>query len=324
MGICSCRVAIAGGKCTASQAPARSAGLAARRNRCGAGRIESGQTAVGAYSAGVAAGLGAAGLAAPEGQNQCPGPGLGLFAHPAPEPAWALPFAIALAPAAFRANRFADTDPAACASQSRLKSQGPDAPIAKGLDPTLLLSLRDGQGRVVQGGWLRYQGKAVPLKGAYAELALKAQEIHAELELTAGDAQGHLQKIQLPLEVLRKGISLQPQVSAQGQLLSEWLVYSPEANLLTYAWGQGNQVLGQGQLALKKGAVHLVASGQQPRSALAFAFARFKSRTPMAELCWRGRDFCTGLEPRFTRCPQLGDCAPACFGWGLKSGNSPL
>ncbi len=129
--------------------------------------------------------------------------------------------------------------------------------LQKGLDQTLLLSLRDGQGRVVQGGWLRYQGKAVPLKGAYAEIALKAQDIHAELELTAGDAQGHLQKIQLPLEILRKGFSLQPQVNPQGQLLSEWQVYSPENDLLTYAWGQGNQVLGQGQLALKKGAVRL-------------------------------------------------------------------
>jgi hypothetical protein len=129
--------------------------------------------------------------------------------------------------------------------------------LQKGLDQTLLLSLRDGQGRAVQGGWLRYQGKAVPLKGAYAEIALKAPDIHAELELTAGDAQGHLQKIQLPLEILRKGISLQPQVNPQGHLLSEWQVYSPEDDLLTYAWGQGNQVLGQGQLALKKGAQRL-------------------------------------------------------------------
>ncbi|MBT9546255.1 MAG: hypothetical protein IV090_12775 [Candidatus Sericytochromatia bacterium] len=129
--------------------------------------------------------------------------------------------------------------------------------LQKGLDQTLLLSLRDGQGRVVRGGWLRYQGKAVPLKGAYAEIALKAQDIHTELELTAGDAQGHLQKIQLPLEILGKGISLQPEVNPQGQLLPEWQVYSPETDLLTYAWGQGNQVLGQGQLTLKKGAVRL-------------------------------------------------------------------
>jgi hypothetical protein len=56
---------------------------------------------------------------------------------------------------------------------------------------------------------------------------------------------------------LRKGISLQPQVNPQGHLLSEWQVYSPEDDLLTYAWGQGNQVLGQGQLALKKGAQRL-------------------------------------------------------------------
>jgi len=129
--------------------------------------------------------------------------------------------------------------------------------LHKGLDQTLLLSLRDGQGRAVKGGWLRYQGKPVVLKGVYAQVSLQAQDIQSELEFTAGDAQGHLQKIQLPVTLVRKGLSLQPEVNAQGHLSPDWQVYSPEPDLLTYAWGQGAQVLGQGQLVLKKGGQRL-------------------------------------------------------------------
>lgn len=141
--------------------------------------------------------------------------------------------------------------PAVAGSDLNLQALMPQ--LLKGQDQTLLLRFYDRQGDAVKGGWLRYQGKPVPVKGSYAQLALKAQDIQSELEFTAGDAQGHLQKISLPLALLRKGISLQPQLNAQGELAPVWQVYSPTPDLLTYAWGQGAQVMGQGQLILKKG-----------------------------------------------------------------------
>jgi hypothetical protein len=130
--------------------------------------------------------------------------------------------------------------------------------VLKGHDQTLLLSLRDRKGHKVPTAWLRYLGKNLAIQGEYAALPLTAQELQTEIELTAGDSRGHLQQIKLSLDIKKKGIVLQPQLNAQGLLAPQWQIYSAQKDILTYAWGQDSQLLGQAQISLQKGANRLV------------------------------------------------------------------
>ncbi|PIQ23074.1 hypothetical protein COW36_09880 [bacterium (Candidatus Blackallbacteria) CG17_big_fil_post_rev_8_21_14_2_50_48_46] len=126
--------------------------------------------------------------------------------------------------------------------------------LLKGQEQELLLRLRNGKGESVPSGWVRYQGQDLPQQGDYLKLKLKALETQTEPELTAGDAQGHLQRLRLPLNFLKQGINLQPQLDAEGHLSNQWLVYSKQNDVLTYTVGQGQEILVQGQKTLKPGA----------------------------------------------------------------------
>lgn len=125
--------------------------------------------------------------------------------------------------------------------------------VLKGQAQQVVLSVTDSLGRELPSAWLHYQGQEIPVRGRFAVLPLTAAQIQPEIQLIAGDTQGHLLRLRIALDLRTQGVTLQPVVNSQGQLTSQWRIYAAQNDLWTYAWGIGSEVKQQGQIVLKAG-----------------------------------------------------------------------